>query len=94
MSGTIHTGMISHLSDVFISHHTLWALRSHERHPHTGERLAALNNELVKLARLPANSHYAQQRIAICRKAVELLSKPRGAAEADELEKLLASLCL
>lgn len=59
-----------------------------------GQRLAALNSELARLGKLPANSPYAQHRIAICRKAIELLQKPRGAAEADELEKLLASLSL
>lgn len=62
--------------------------------PCAAERLAILNNELVRLGKLPANSPYAQHRIAIARKCIELLTKPRAAGEADELEKLLASLSL
>jgi len=58
-------------------------------------KVAALHAELARLAKLPANSQYAQHRTAVCNKCLALLQRPqRVAAEADELERLLGSLSL
>jgi hypothetical protein len=46
------------------------------------------------LAKLPANSAYAQHRAAVARRALELLQRARSAPEADELERLLSGLSL
>ncbi len=65
------------------------------RHPlRAAARAAALQAELARLARLPANSAYAQRRAACCRRALQLLAAARTAAEADELERLLGGLSL
>ena len=57
-------------------------------------RKAALEAELARLAKLPSNSAYAVHRTAVARRALELLSKQRNEAEADELERLLGGLSL
>jgi len=59
------------------------------------ERATALRAELQRLSKLPPNSAYAQHRIAVCTRALELVQTPsRSVAEADELEKLLSGLSL
>lgn len=59
------------------------------------ERQEALQAELQRLAKLPANSAYATHRTAVVTRALQLLQAPsRSSAEADELEKLLSGLSL
>jgi hypothetical protein len=57
-------------------------------------RKAALEAELSRLAKLPSNSVYVVHRTAVARRALELLSLQRNAAQADELERLLGGLSL
>lgn len=92
-SGRCRVTAREHLGFELNSAHNPSPARAH-RPCRADQRLAALNGELSRLAKLPPTSQYAVHRIAICKKALELLQKPRGAAEADELEKLLASLSL
>jgi hypothetical protein len=62
--------------------------------PACAARAAVLHAELARLAKLPANSAYAQHRAAVARRALELLQRARSAPEADELERLLSGLSL
>ena len=58
-------------------------------------KLVLLNAELLRLARLPSNSAFAQHRIALCKRCIELLSAPEPAADAaSELERMLSALSL
>ncbi|GMY31666.1 hypothetical protein FCV25MIE_26908 [Fagus crenata] len=58
------------------------------------EKTAAVNEEMKRMNRLPANSTYATHRLWVLNKILQLLSIQRTAAQDEELQLLFAGLSL
>ncbi|XP_018851619.1 uncharacterized protein LOC109013851 [Juglans regia] len=58
------------------------------------EKKAAVEGEMNRMNRLPANSSYAVHRIRVLNKILQLLSIQRTASQDEELELLFSGLSL
>ncbi|KAG6689407.1 hypothetical protein I3842_11G173500, partial [Carya illinoinensis] len=58
------------------------------------EKKAAVEGEMNRMNRLPANSTYAVHRIRVLNKILQLLSIQRTASQDEELELLFSGLSL
>ncbi|KAL2472630.1 hypothetical protein Fot_48366 [Forsythia ovata] len=56
------------------------------------KKTAAVNEEMSRLNRLPANSSYASHRLRVLNKILQLLSIQRTTSQDEELELLFAGL--
>ncbi|CAA2990469.1 uncharacterized protein LOC111394756 [Olea europaea var. sylvestris] len=56
------------------------------------EKKTAVNEEMKRLNRLPANSSYASHRLRVLNKILQLLSVQRNTSQDEELELLFAGL--
>ncbi|PKI65632.1 hypothetical protein CRG98_013927 [Punica granatum] len=58
------------------------------------EKKAAVDEEMKRMNRLPANSSYAAHRLRVLNKVLQLMSIQRTVSQEEELELLFASLSL
>ncbi|CAA3006910.1 Hypothetical predicted protein [Olea europaea subsp. europaea] len=56
------------------------------------EKKTAVNEEMIRLNRLPANSSYASHRLRVLDKMLQLLSIQRTTSQDEELELLFTGL--
>ncbi|GAY52498.1 hypothetical protein CUMW_142290 [Citrus unshiu] len=60
----------------------------------TEEKKAAVQEEVKRMNKLPANSAYASHRLRVLNKILQLMSQPRTSSQEKELELLFAGLSL
>ncbi|ESR65218.1 hypothetical protein CICLE_v10010683mg [Citrus x clementina] len=58
------------------------------------EKKAAVQEEVKRMNKLPANSAYASHRLRVLNKILQLMSQPRTSSKEKELELLFAGLSL
>ncbi|KAH9802842.1 hypothetical protein WN944_001713 [Citrus x changshan-huyou] len=58
------------------------------------EKKAAVQEEVKRMNKLPANSAYASHRLRVLNKILQLMSQPRTSSQEKELELLFAGLSL
>ncbi|KAF7146495.1 hypothetical protein RHSIM_Rhsim04G0017500 [Rhododendron simsii] len=58
------------------------------------DKKAAVDEEMKRMNKLPANSAYATHRLRVLNKVLQLLSIQRSTSQEEELELLFASLSI